>query len=154
MQGKRRSSLSDLQMVFSFDVPAPASAPGDLAGYTAVVAASVARILREDGRERSVIAREMGSVIGEPVSKAMLDAYASEARDGHNISAARWWALVAVTGRFDVADAIAKRAGARILSGDEIKAAELGHLQAEADAIQARMKELRAAAKPLGRGGR
>ena len=151
---KRRSSLSDVQMAFSFDVPAAARDAGDLAGYTAMVAASVARILREDGRERATIARELSAMLGEPVSKAMLDAYASEARDGHNISAARWWALIAVTGRFDVADSIARRAGARILSGDEIKAAELGNLQAEADAIHARMKELRASTKPFERGAR
>lgn len=148
---KRRSALSDQQLIFSFDVPAPAQQPGDLAGYTAMVAASVARILREAATDRAAIARQMTAVLGEPVSKAMLDAYASEARDGHNISAARWWALVAVTARFDVADAIAQRAGARILSGDEIKAAELGHLQAEVDAMQARMKELRAVATPMKR---
>ena len=151
---KRRSSLSDLQMVFSFDVPPAAREAGDLAGFTAMLAASVARMLREDRFERSHIARQMSELLGETVSKAMLDAYASESRDGHNISAARWWALVAVTGRFDVADAIGARTGCRILSGDEIKTAELGSLQAQMDEIQARMKELRSGTKPIMRGRR
>lgn len=151
---KRRSSLSDLQMAFSFDVPSPAVAAGDLAGYSAMVAASVGRMLRESRLDRPEIAKQMTAILAEPVSKAMLDAYASEAREGHNISASRWWALVAVTDRFDIADSIAKRAGARILSGDEIKAAELGHLQAEKDAIEARIKELRSTSQPIKRGRR
>lgn len=151
---KRRSSLSDLQMVFSFDVPAAAQQPGDLAGFSAMVTASVARMLREERRPRSEVARAMSDLLGEQVSKSMLDVYSSESHSGHNISASRWWALVAATGRFDVADAIAARTGARLLSGDEIKAAELGHLQAEADAIAARIKELRGDARPIARGRR
>jgi hypothetical protein len=151
---KRRSSFSDHQMIFSFDVPAPARQAGDLAGLSAMMAASVARILKESPLDRGEIASRMSALLGEPVSKSMLDAYASEARAEFNISAARWWALIAVSERFDVADAIAQRAGARILSGDEIKAAELGSLQAEIDAMQARMKELRSCAAPLKRSRR
>ena len=142
--GKRVSSLSDGQMAFSFDVPAAASAPGDLAGFSAMVSASVARMLREaDGVSRGAIAKAMSALLSEEVTPAMVDAYASEARRGHNVPAGRWWALVAVTGRFDVADAIATRAGARVISGEEIRATELGHLQAERDALDARMKQLR-----------
>ena len=141
--GKRVSSLSDRQMAFSFDVPPAAAARGDLAGFSAMVSASVARMLREDSRSRAVIARAMSELLAEDVTPAMVDAYASEARTGHNIPAARWWALVAVTARFDVADAIAKRTGARVISGEEIRATELGHLQAERDALDARIKELR-----------
>jgi len=150
--GKRVPSLTDRQMAFSFDVPVRACAPGDLAGLGPMVSASVARMLREDGRGRGLIAKAMSSLLAEDVTPMMVDAYASEARSGHNISASRWWALVAVTGRFDVADAIAVRTGARVLSGEDIRATELGHLQAEADAIAARMKALRASAAPVGRG--
>lgn len=144
---RNHRSHSANQMAFCFDVPVPAREAGDLAGFTARVAAGVARILRESDRDRAVIARQMSDMLGEPVSKAMLDAYASQARAEHNISASRWWALVAVTERFDVADDIAQRAGARILSGNQIKDAELGSLQAEKDAIDARMKELRSEAR-------
>jgi hypothetical protein len=142
--GKRVSSLSDLQMAFSFEVPARAEADGDLAGFAAMVSASVARMLREDARSRVQIAGEMSRVLAEDVTPAMVDAWASEARTGHNIPAARWWALVAVTGRFDVADAIATRTGARVLSGEEIRATELGHIQAQIDELQARQRALKA----------
>lgn len=151
---KRRSSLFDLQIVFNFDVPEPAQEAGDLAGLDAIVSASVARMLREDGRSRTEIAAHVSRLLGRTVSKSMLDVYSAESHADHNVPASRWLAIVAATGNFAVADAIMKTIGARLLSGDEIKAAELGNLQAERDAIDARMKELRASAKPVIRGRR
>lgn len=148
---KRRPALSDLQMAFSFDAPAAATAEGDLAGYGAMIAASVARACREDGRSRHEIAVAMSAVLNEPVSKAMLDAYASESREQHSIPAHRWLALMAVTGRWDIADAIITRGGARVLSGEEIRAAELGHVQAQIAELQERQRELKATTRPLSR---
>lgn len=153
MTAKRRSALSDLQIVFSFDVPAAAS-DGDLAGIDAIVSASVARMLRQDGRTRGEIAGHVSRLLGRPVSKSMLDVYASESHEQHNVPMSRWMAIVAATDNFEVADAVMKHIGARLLSGDEIKAAELGHLQAERDAIDARMKALRTVAAPMQRGRR
>jgi ubiquinone biosynthesis protein UbiJ len=151
---KRRPALSDLQMAFSFDVPAAATDAGDLAGFGAMVAAGVARACREDSRTRHEIARAMGDVLGEGVSKAMLDAYCSESREQHSIPAHRWWALIAVTGRWDIADALAARCGARLLSGEEIRAAELGHVQAQMAELQERMRALKASTRPLARSAR
>ncbi len=148
---KRRPALSDLQMAFSFDVPAAATEAGDLAGFGPMLAASVARACREAGRPRTDIASAMSAVLGEHVSKLTLDAYASESRGDHNIPAHRWWALIAVTGRWDIADAIAARTGARLLSGDEIRAAELGHVQAQIGELQERLKELKKGARPFAR---
>ena len=151
---KRRPALTDLQMAFSFEVPAAATDAGDLAGFGPMIAAGVARACREDNRGRAAIAAAMAAVLGEPVSKAMLDAYASEAREQHSIPAHRWWALIAVTGRWDIADAMAARCGARLLSGEEIRAAELGHVQAQIAELQDRMRELRSSARPIERSAR
>lgn len=148
---KRRPALTDLQMVFSFDVPQAATEAGDLAGFGAMMAASVARACREDGRSRHAIAIAMSDVLGETISKAMLDAYCSESREQHAIPAHRWFALITVTGRWDIADAMTARCGARILSGDEIRAAELGHVQAQMNELQERLKQLKADARPLAR---
>ncbi len=156
MTAKRRSSLSDLQMAFTFEVPQIAQAEGDLAGFDAILSASVARMLSQDARPRAAIAQQVSALLGKTISKSTLDAYASESHAEHNVPAARWWAIVAATGRFDVADAIAKMVGCRLLSGDEIRAAELGSLQAERDAIDSRIRELRPETRPLARsaGGR
>lgn len=62
------------------------------------LAKAVARTLDDAGRSRADVAKAMTEVLGEDVSKAMLDAYASQAKESHQISAARLAALVEVTG--------------------------------------------------------
>ncbi|WP_085588228.1 hypothetical protein [Thalassospira sp. MCCC 1A01428] len=61
------------------------------------VSRMVAEVLRDAEMSRADIAGAMGEFLGKPVSKAMLDAYAGQARGDHNISLARAVALVAAT---------------------------------------------------------
>ena len=49
------------------------------------------------GHDRAAVARTMTDILGRAVSKAMVDAYASVARDDHVISAPRFQALVQAT---------------------------------------------------------
>ena len=49
------------------------------------------------GKDREKIAKEMADYLGVPFSKAMLDAYASEAREDHVISLPRLVALMHAT---------------------------------------------------------
>jgi len=58
---------------------------------------AIALTLEEDGRTREEIAAALSDQVGEKVSKAMLDAYASQEK-GNAISALRLIGLVAVTG--------------------------------------------------------
>ncbi|MBL8575089.1 MAG: hypothetical protein JNM13_15550 [Hyphomicrobiaceae bacterium] len=58
---------------------------------------AVAKTMDDDGRSREVLAEVLSEHLGERVSKAMLDAYASQEKD-HAISARRLAGLVAVTG--------------------------------------------------------
>ncbi|PTS73824.1 hypothetical protein DBR17_17905 [Sphingomonas sp. HMWF008] len=148
---KRRSSLDTAQLGFTFDPPALAREDASLAGLDRVVAATVARALKEDTRSRPEIAGAMSALLSEEVSAGMLDAYASEARDNHNISAHRALALIAATKRFDLLDAVMRRIGAALFVGEEILAAQLGHLQARQDQISAEIKKLRATAQPITR---
>jgi hypothetical protein len=59
---------------------------------------AMALALKECGRTREEVARTMSAYLGEEVSKNMLDAYVSEARDSHVINVARFAALVYATG--------------------------------------------------------
>ncbi|SMH42165.1 hypothetical protein [Mesorhizobium australicum] len=59
---------------------------------------AVALTMDESGMSRSEIAAEMTEMTKASVSKAMLDGYASQAREQHSISAVRLAALVAITG--------------------------------------------------------
>lgn len=151
---KRRASIPAGQFAFSFDPPIPARNEADLAGLDAIVAASVARMLKEDERKRPVIAAEMGALLDTEFSHLMLDGYASEARDRVNISASRLLALVAVTDRFDLLDALVRRIGASLLVGDEILAAELGHIDRNIAALKARRRSIEGATPMIERKSR
>jgi hypothetical protein len=61
------------------------------------VARAVSECLKDAGRDRTVIAAEISDYLGESVTRAMLDAYASPGREAHNIPAHRLMALAAVT---------------------------------------------------------
>lgn len=135
---KKPASLD--QFAFTFDAPQPATLPAALAGMDARIARTVAEALKDDGRDRAVLAIEMSQLLAEEVSKAMLDAYASPARDGHNISFARMCALIAVTNRFDLLDRELRAIGAAVLVGDEIYTAQVGHIRSEIVRLQQQLK--------------
>ena len=61
------------------------------------IARGVSTALRECGLGRVVVAQTMSDFLGEQVSPAMLDAYASQARDTHRISVPRFMALLHAT---------------------------------------------------------
>ena len=139
-------------MAFTFAAPKPARSEGDLAGLGRMVSSAVARAMNEDSRSRPEIAGRVSALLGEDVSRWMLDGYASEAREEHAISAARFLALIAATDRLDILDALVSRIGGRILVGEEVHAARLGHLMAKKAEIEAQIRDLRPIAQPIARG--
>ena len=68
------------------------------ASLGARVSKAVSLAMKESSRTRDEIAEAMGAYLGRPVSKAMLDAWASESRDSHNISTVNLVALIQATG--------------------------------------------------------
>lgn len=148
---KRAAALNADQLAFTFEPPKPARCAASLAGLDRMVAAGVARALKEDKRSRREIAARMGDLLDEDVTAFMLDAYASEARDQHNISVSRFLALIAATERFDILDAIAARVGAKVLVGDEVHTALLGHLKAQAAELQQQIREAERLVRPISR---
>ncbi|PZO89080.1 MAG: hypothetical protein DI623_11415 [Sphingomonas sanxanigenens] len=151
---KRRPSLDPSQLGFTFDPPPPARRVADLAGLDRVVASAVSDALKRDDRSRQEIAGAISALLAEDVTSLMLDAYASEARDKHNISAARFLALIAVTARFDLLDALVRRIGAGVLVGEELHTARLGHLLSKRQHLDAEIKAIRNSAKPIDRRGK
>ena len=151
--GKRRSSLDTTQLGFTFEPPAPARHDADLAGLDRMIAAAVARALKEDTRSRDEVAGAVSALLSEDVTRWMLDAYASEARDTHNISAGRFLALIAATSRHDLLDTILRRIGAAVLVGEEITTARVGHLRSQIAELQTELKSFEKHARPIGRRG-
>lgn len=148
---RRRSALDPSQLGFTFDTPSSCLSDADLAGLGRVIAAGVARALREENRSRHEVAGAMSALLDEEVTKAMLDAYASEARDQHNISAGRFFAFVAVTRRYDILDHVMRRIGAAALVGEELVTARAGHVKARIDELKAELKDIERQVRPIGR---
>lgn len=141
------------QFGFSFVAPLPATLPGSLAGLERQISGAVGTILNSDLRPREVIAAEMSVLLGEDVTAAMLNAYASPAREGHKVIMSRFWALVQVTTRQDVLDQLLRSIGVSALIGEETMTARLGQLQLIVDEANREIKQLKGSA-PLIRGGK
>lgn len=153
MTRKRRPSFDSSQLGFTFEAPRPATQPAELAGLGAMIAAAVGAVLKEDSRSRYEIAGAVSALLGEEVSAQMLDAYASEAKDNHNIPMHRALALIAVTSRHDVLDALVRRIGAALVVGEEIILTELGNIDRQVAALKERRRTIETKAKPITRGG-
>lgn len=75
------------------------------------LAKAVALTMEESGMTREQIAQAMSEVLKAPVSKAVLDAYASQARDQNSISAIRLAALAQVTNDLRAINVLLEEAG-------------------------------------------
>lgn len=149
--GKRRPSFDPAQLGFSFEPPPPPRGLAALAGLDRQVASAVGLALKDDARSREEVAGAMSALLGEEVSRWMLDGYSSEAREAVNISFHRFLALVAVTNRHDLLDAMLRRIGAIALEGEEILLARAGDIDARMRALKAEQKAVQARMKPIGR---
>lgn len=149
--GKRRPAFSADQLAFTFDVPQIQRHEGALAGLSRVVSSAVARIIKEDGRGRPELAGALSEILDEPIDKMTLDGWASEARDRFNIPFYRLLALVAVTDRVDVLDALLREIGVAAIFGEEIITAQLGHLDRQIAALRDRKKQIEQRARPIRR---
>lgn len=148
--GRKRFREDPRQMALSFDAP-PRVTPteGLLAGLDTYVAGLVSRIVQDDARSQAEIAAAISAVLGDDVSADMLYAYAAPAKTGHNISVARFLALIVATKRSDALDALVTRIGCRVLEGDEFVLAQLGHVQAEMRRLRAIERDLVGKAQPF-----
>lgn len=146
----KRERLDPRQLALSFEAP-PRVAPteGLLAGLDRYVAGLVSRIIHDETRSQAEVAASMSAVLGEKVSSQLLYAYAAEGKETHNISAARFLALIVATKRSDVLDALVTRIGCRVLEGDEFLVAQLGHIEAEIARLKLKQRDIKSRALPL-----
>ena len=141
------------QLGFVFEAPKVPEGEAALAGLEKRTNVLVGEMLNSDGRDRYAIAAEASKLLADDVSKAMLDAYASPAREDHKVPFSRLMAIVVVTGRYDLLDAHMRETGCGVITGRELEAAELGSIEQEIRALQARARDLRKTAQPIRREG-
>lgn len=141
------------QIGFVFEAPLPAHGPAALAGFEQKISRMVATILNSDPRSRYEIAGKVSELLDEDVSKEMLDAYASPAREGHKVIMSRCLAIVAVCERQDLLDPIMREIGCALLVGEEIHTARIGHIDRAIEQLKEERRRISGQA-PLIRGGR
>jgi hypothetical protein len=94
------------------------------ASLRAAVAKAVSLALKECEQDREEIAVAIGEYLGEPCSKAMLDAYASEAREEHVINVVRFIALMHATGDRRLLQMLAEPFGLAVIDARYLPAIE------------------------------
>ncbi|CAL4866695.1 hypothetical protein MMA231_00939 [Asticcacaulis sp. MM231] len=156
--GKRKPAFHpDQGDFFAFELPSPtppADREGALAGIDKRVASAVALMILQSGLGRHEVAINVSEVLDDTVTKAMLDAYASEAREGHNISAGRLLALTAVTGGYGILNGLLREIGATVLVGQEILTAQLGHKERQMKILAEEIAVLKRSAPLITKGRR
>lgn len=133
-------------------MPVVAYEPAHVRGATlaASIARAVAATLRDCGLSRDDVATRMSAYLGERVSRNMLDAYASEARQGHPIPVTRLVALMHATGDRRLLQLIAEPMGWAVIERRYLPMIELAAVQDQRDELAKRADALRRAARAGG----
>ncbi len=120
--------------------PAQAFAPEKVraASLRAMVCKGVGAALKECGKDRERVAADIGAYLGEECSKAMLDAYASEAREDHVINVVRFMALVAATNDIRLLQMLADQMGWAVVPKKYLPAIEESIIADKIEELQTR----------------
>jgi len=114
------------------------------------VARAISVALRDCGKPRPRVAEEMSEYLAETVSPAMLDAYASVARDAHRISLPRFMALLHVTGDRRLLQLMADLMGWAVVEKKHLTLIELATAREQEDALKRRREALARRARTEG----
>ena len=111
------------------------------------VSRAIAAALKDSVSDRQAVAEAMGEFLGQRVTKNMLDAYASVAREDHPITIARFVALLHATRDRRLLELIAEPLGWAVIDRKMLPLIELAAVQekqrelhAQADALRRRAK--------------
>ncbi len=142
---RRDRSTDDL---FSHERLFPVETPRELENaldFNAKIAQAMKRACREAaemGLDRFDVARRMSDILGTEVSKGMIDAYCSQARETHTISLARFKAFVRATGCLWLWSVVLEGDGVTLLQGDEARLAQAALARKQSQALAAEAKRL------------
>ncbi|MEX0366691.1 MAG: hypothetical protein AB3N22_11520 [Ruegeria sp.] len=116
-------------------LPPEVTTGGNLASQ---IARAVSRALKASDLSREQIAGAMSDYLGEEISKNMLDAYASEARESHRITLERFVALIHVTEQHGLLGFVAEHFGLIVVPERYSDLIELHFIEEQERALAAR----------------
>ncbi|MCA3359173.1 MAG: DNA transposition protein [Roseomonas sp.] len=117
------------------------------ATFAARVSRAVAVALADADAEREAIAARMSSFLGERVSPAMLDAYASQAREDHRISVPRLMALLHATRDRRLLELLAEPMGWAVIDRRHLPLIEVAAIREHEDELRKRREYLMRSAR-------
>jgi hypothetical protein len=116
-------------------------------GLRQKLAMGVAETLKASEIDRESIAGAMAEWLGEDVSKNLLDAYASQAREEHVISLCRLIALIHATGDLRILQMIAEMFGHSVVEDRFLPWIDVGQLAERKDELDRAFDAARRSAK-------
>ena len=125
-----------------FEIPEPDPLPAEL-DCRVQVSALVGRMLTQTDADRFAVAADCSRMTGREVSKNMLDAYSSEARDAFNIPLYLVPAAEAACDSHDLSNWLARVRGGRLLLGRDALAGELARLERQRSLASKQINKLR-----------
>lgn len=126
-----------------FEVPQPAAPLPGAMDYRTTVCGIVAQMLKDADVDRYEIAARCSRLTGKEVSKYMLDAYTSEAREEFNAPAWLMPALEVACSAYLYTNWLALVRGGRLLVGREVLTADLGKLEKQKAEVERLIRELK-----------
>jgi hypothetical protein len=111
---------------------------------------AISLTLSESLLSRAEIAQRMGEFLGQSVSENMLNAYASQGREGHIINSVRLIALLHATQDRRLLELIAEMFGWTVIERRFLKLIELASIQEREDTLRRQREALRREAKSEG----
>jgi len=133
------------EVVRAFD---PATVRGGT--LAARIARAVSVALNDCPLSREEVAKRMSVYLGVRVSKAMLDAYASAAREDHAISLPRFMALIDATGDRRLLELLAEGFGWAVIERRHLPLIEMAAVQERINELQGTRDMLRREARAKG----
>ncbi|MFO1418357.1 MAG: hypothetical protein U1E83_06770 [Methylotetracoccus sp.] len=137
------SRARDTATLDLFEIPEPDQPQPGAMDYRSAIAGLVSEALRSCALDRYEVAARMSRLMGVEESKHILDAWASDARESHNIPFYKVPVLEAVCETHRLTQWLAGTRGGRLLIGREALNAELGRLERSRDAAQQRIRQLK-----------
>ncbi|MDH5785363.1 MAG: hypothetical protein OEZ16_07110 [Chromatiales bacterium] len=139
MSRHRRDTLTlDL-----FEVPQPAAQLPASMDYGREIAHLVSEALNGAEGDRFEVASRMSRLTGRDVSKYMLDAWSSEARDAYNMPFYMVPVLETACETHMFSNWLADKRGGRLLIGKETLTAELGKFERMKEEVTRKIRELK-----------
>ena len=129
-----------------------AFAPEQVRGATmeARIARAVSVALQECGHSREEIAARMSVYLQRKVSTAMLNAYASAAREDHSISLPRFLALLHATGDQRLLELLAEPFGLAVIERKHLPLIDIALLRERVDELKDQVNAKRREARARG----